>query len=92
MRIKSKFEINFVHIAVLAVCPFIMSFVDFGKGMTIMCLSMIAFVMSALVCLILAKRSSNNTRIFIAAFVSSLVVTAYELLVKNKIFNRCSSK
>ena len=86
MRIKSKFELNFVHIAVLAVTPLIMQPIDFGKAATIALLSIISFVLSALVCLILAKRASRNIKIFVAALISSLVVTGYELLVKNGIF------
>ena len=86
MRIKSKFELNFVHIAVLAICPLIVTTVNFYNAFTVLILSLISLVLSSLVCLIIAKNSSKTLRVFIAALVSALVVTGYELLVMNKIF------
>ncbi len=86
MRIKSKFELNFVHIAVLAICPLLMMASSLEVGATVMLLTVLSFLFSMLVCLAIAKSSSKNTKVFIAAFVSSLVVAAFELLVKNGTF------
>lgn len=85
MHINSKFELNFVHIAVLAICPLLMTVVNFSAGIAVLFLSVISFVISLLICMVLAKRSSKNIRIFISALVSALVVVVFELMVKNKI-------
>lgn len=91
MRIKSKNEINFVHIATLAVCPFMSLLVSFGSGMMLMGLSILSFLLSTFVCLLFFKKSNKNVRIFISAFVSALVVVAYEFFVNQNIFEALGS-
>ena len=87
MRIKSKFELNFVHVAVLAICPLISLTFNFNVGITLMLLSLISFVFSNFICFVLTKNSSKNFKIFITALISSLVVVGYELLAKNGFIN-----
>jgi len=87
MRIKSKFELNFVHVAVLAVCPFMLKVANFQTGITLMLLSIVSFLLATLFTLIFCKKSSKNIRIFTSAIVSALVVAGYEFLTKNGTFN-----
>ncbi len=87
MRIKSKFELNFVHVAVLAVCPFMLMANNFQTGMTLMLLSIVSFLLATLFTLIFCKKSSKNIRIFISAIVAALVVVVFEFLAKNGTFN-----
>lgn len=86
MHIKSKYELNFAHIAILAICPLMLVVKNLNSGIVVMCLTLISFIMSLFVCLILARKSSRNIKIFVSAFVSSFVVAIFELLVKNGIF------
>lgn len=87
MHIKSKFELNFVHIAVLAVCPLISVGLSFMQGVTILILSVISFLFAALVNLVIFRKSSRNVKIFVVALVASLIATGYELLAKNGTFS-----
>lgn len=87
MRIKSKFELNFVHVAVLAVCPFMLMAKNFQTGMTLMLLSITSFLLATLFTLIFCKKSSKNTRIFASAIIAALVVAGFEFLAKNGTFN-----
>lgn len=91
MHIKSKFEINFVHIAVLAVCPFMAMLVSFNTGMMIMSLSILSYLLSTLACLLFFKKSSKNVRIFVSAFISALIVVGYEFLVSQNILETLGS-
>ncbi len=87
MRIKSKSELNFVHIAVLAICPLIMIILNLNDALAVLALTVLSFVLTLFICLVLVKNSNNNLRIFIGAFVASLVVVAYELLARQGIFS-----
>jgi len=86
MRIKSKFELNFVHIAVLAICPLLSVIVDFKSGMTIMFLNIISYLFSMIICLVMTKNANKNLNIFITALIAALVVVGYEMLAKNGYF------
>lgn len=86
MHIKSKFELNFVHIAVLAICPLISIGLNFLQGITILLLTAISFLFAALVNLVIFKKSSRNVKLFIVALISALIATGYELLAMNGLY------
>lgn len=88
MHLKSKFELNFVHIAVLATCPLISIGLSFIQGVTILLLTTLSFLFAALVNIVIFKKSSRHIKIFIVALVSALISTGYELLAKNGFFTQ----
>lgn len=84
MQIKSKYELNFVHIAVLAVCSLFAVNLTLNEGLTILLISAISYILSLFICMVAFKKVSRNSQIFITAIITALVILFYQILVENK--------
>lgn len=75
MHIKTNIELNLVHFVILAICPIMFAFVNAVDAAVILALTIVSVLISALICSIFNKLITRNVKIFVAALISSVVVT-----------------
>ena len=86
MQIKSKNELNFVHVAVLAVCSLLSVVMTFNEGLSVLLISAISYILALFICLLFFKKASRSAQVFVSALIAAFVVFVYQLLVKNNIY------
>lgn len=85
MRIKSKNELNFVHVAVLAVCSLISLKMSVNQGLAVLLISAVSYILALFICLLFFKKATRSSQGFVSALIAAFVVFVYQMLVKNNI-------
>lgn len=83
MHIKTKMEMSFVHIAVLAVCPLMLVMTNLNQALFFILSTALCFLLSSFVCYAFNRFLSRSLKIFIVAILSSFLVTILNFAIEN---------
>ncbi len=82
MHIRTNIELNMVHLAVLAVCPFMMVALTAKQTLLLVLSTAVCFFVSAFLCYALNKYLTRNIKIFVTAILSAFIITLLNFILK----------